>query len=313
MTADLQVGVDEDQIRRLVGQFCEQRRIPQLRPPRVVPTLAAAFEILKRKGPDDQWRNVLGRSCPDDLPQSAATDPAARAERSAFDHAMKSYGRQRFLRFHRHDDAWFLSPNVMCAANWARFSESIRLARLCGLAWLVPAHWDLLLVPTPTLRYTDAGVLHNDNGLQAISWPDGTGTYYLDGLPFEETFYRSIIDGTLSLAAICTLGNVDHRSIALRYMKFDHLVSRGRAELLDVGVRGTRLYRLPLPPQLAADRAPGYGRYDYFIHMRDASHPEREFVEWVSPVIGAKRNAELCQAHAFGIPLDVWLSVEMEG
>jgi hypothetical protein len=161
-----------------------------------------------------------------------------------------------------------------------------------------PASYDLLLVPIPTLRHTDAGLLHNDNGLHAISWPDGTGTYFLDGLPFGEVFYRSIIDGTLSLSAISTLDNADHRSIALRYMKFDNLVTRGRAELLDVGVRGTRLYRLPLPPQLAADRAAGYGRHDYFIHMRDASHPEREFVEWVNPTIGAQRNAELCQAHA---------------
>ena len=40
------------------------------------------------------------------------------------------------------------------------------------------------------------------------------------------------------------------------------------------------------------------------IHMRDASHPEREFIEWVDPRIGRQRNAELCQAHAFGISLD---------
>jgi hypothetical protein len=313
LTADPLADTDEDEIRALVDRFCQQRRVPQLRRPQVVPTLKAAFDILAFKGPDERWRSVLGRSCPDDLPLQSTVDPAARAERAAFDHTMKNYGRKNFLRFHREKEAWFLSPTVLCAANWARFSESIRLARERGLGWMIPASRDLLLVPTPTLRYTDAGVLHNDNGLQAISWPDGTGTYFLDGLPFRETFYRSIIDGTLSLSAICALSNVDHRSIALRYMKFDHLISRGNAELLDVGVRGTRLYRPPLPPQLAADRAGGYGSYDYFIHMRDASHPEREFVEWVSPVIGAQRNAELCQAHAFGIPLDIWLSVEMEG
>lgn len=39
--------------------------------------------------------------------------------------------------------------------------------------------------------------------------------------------------------------------------------------------------------------------------MRDTSLTESEFVECASPTIGAQRNAELPQAHAFGIPLDV--------
>jgi hypothetical protein len=47
--------------------------------------------------------------------------------------------------------------------------------------------------------------------------------------------------------------------------------------------------------------------------MRDASHPEREFIEWVDPEIGKQRNAELCQARAFGVSLDEWLSIEQEG
>jgi hypothetical protein len=75
-------------------------------------------------------------------------------------------------------------------------------------------------------------------------------------------------------------------------LSFEQLVLDSDAELLDRGVRGTALYRLPLPARIARDRKQGYGGYDYFIHMRDASHPEREFVEWVDPQIGQKRNAE---------------------
>jgi hypothetical protein len=85
------------------------------------------------------------------------------------------------------------------------------------------------------------------------------------------------------------------------------------AELIDVGTRGTRLYRLELPFRIRSDRLPGHGAHDYFIHMRDASNPEREFIEWVDPQIGRQRNAELCQANAFGITLAEWLSVEQEG
>ena len=53
-----------------------------------------------------------------------------------------------------------------------------------------------------------------------------------------------------------------------------------------------------------------YEPYDYFIFMRDASHPEREFIYWVDPRVGARGDVELCQAHAFGITLQEWLSVE---
>jgi hypothetical protein len=31
------------------------------------------------------------------------------------------------------------------------------------------------------------------------------------------------------------------------------------------------------------------------------------------PEIGRQRNAELCQAHAFGVSLGEWLSIEQEG
>ena len=80
---------------------------------------------------------------------------------------------------------------------------------------------------------------------------------------------------------------------------------------MDTGAKGTSLYRLPLPLRMIEDRV--QGNFDYFIHMRDASYPEREFVEWVDPRVGSQRNADLCQAHAFGISLEQWLAIEQEG
>jgi hypothetical protein len=130
---------------------------------------------------------------------------------------------------------------------------------------------------------------------------------------FDERLYKRVIAGELIIQEIAGLPGVDQRSIALTYMSFERLVLDSDAELYDVGTRGTRLYRLPLPRRLRIDRVQGYGAYDYFIHMRDASHPEREFIEWVDPKLGRQRNAELCQAHAFGISLADWLSIELEG
>jgi hypothetical protein len=55
----------------------------------------------------------------------------------------------------------------------------------------------------------------------------------------------------------------------------------------------------------------GTGRTEYCIWMKDAS-TDREFIEWTPPEIGKQGNAELCQAEAFGIPLEDWLLIKQE-
>ena len=306
------MAFDEEAVGALVVDFCLRRRVERNTSFRVVPTLAAAFDVLALKGPDERWKALLGRTCPQDVPRSARPYRLASAERAVFEHAVDDFGRQRLGRLAAQSPAWFLRPVVVSAGHWARFSTSIRSAYERGLGWLLPASRDILMVPLPELRCTDAGVLHDDTGRRAVEWSDGTGAYYLDGTRFTDRLYFEIIAGELTIDRVSDLRNADQRSIALRYTPFDKLVA-GRARLLDVGVKGTRLYRLILPTRIAADRPRGDGPFDYFIHMRDASHPEREFVEWVDPIIGRMRNAELCQAQAFGIPLDVWLSVGQEG
>ena len=129
-------------------------------------------------------------------------------------------------------------------------------------------------------------------------------------LPTDAILYSKIINGQLSLDQVAALDNADQRSIALSYMTFEQLVTRHNAVLLDLGVRGTALYCLRSPGRIARDRVREYGGFDYFIHMRDASHPEREFIQWVDPKVGARGDAELCQARAFGITLAQWLSIE---
>lgn len=184
-----------------------------------------------------------------------------------------------------------------------------------GLGWLIAAHGKAILVPTPIIRVAEGrnDILHDDTGRMAVVWPDGHGYYFLQGIEFDKRRYFQIIDHVLLIQDIAELDNADQRAIALQYMTFEQLVVDSDATLLDRGVRGTALYQLALPPRLARDRTPGYGDYDYFIHMHDASHLEREFIEWVDPEIGRQCNAELCQAHAFGISLGDWLAVEQEG
>lgn len=306
------MAFDEEAVRDLVVDFCRRRRVDRNTSFSVVPTLAAAFDVLALKGPDERWKALLSRAREPDIPRTSLAFPSAAAERSVFELAVNAFGRRRLSGVAGGAPAWFLRPVVVSAGHWARFSMAIRSAYEGGLGWMIPASREVLIVPRPILRCTESGALHDDTGRWAVDWLDGTGAFFLDGTRFDEHLYFQVIDGELTLDGIANLRNSDQRSIALRYSRFEKLVA-GRARLLDVGVKGTRLYRLILPPRIAADRPRGYGPFDYFIHMRDASHPEREFIEWVDPIIGRMNNAELCQAQAFGIPLDVWLSVGQEG
>ncbi|OKH75824.1 hypothetical protein EB72_08395 [Mycobacterium sp. SWH-M1] len=212
--------------------------------------------------------------------------------------------------------AWLLQTIVLTAGTTiGQQPGPLREACHEGLGWLILARRTAIIVPNPVMRFAEGqpGVLHDDTGRMAVVWPDGHGYYFLHGIEFDKRLYFQVIDHQLLIQDIAALDNADQRAIALQYLTFEQLVTDSDAELLDRGVRGTALYRLELPPRLARDRKPDHGRYDYFIHMRDASHPEREFIEWVDPDIGKQRHAELCQAHAFGISLDEWLSIEQEG
>mgnify|MGYP000879975485 len=212
-------------------------------------------------------------------------------------------------------ETWLRHAIVMSAGVADTSHGPIGQACRHGLGWMIAAHRTAIIVPTPVVRFAEGrpDVLHDDTGRMAVVWPDGHGYYFLQGLEFDKRLYFQVIDHRLLIQDIAALDNADQRAIALQYLTFEQLVIDSNAELLDRGIRGTSLYRLELPPRLARDRKAGHGGYDYFIHMRDASHPEREFVEWVDPDIGKQRHAELCQAHAFGISLDEWLSIEQEG
>ncbi|EHB48681.1 hypothetical protein MycrhDRAFT_5522 [Mycolicibacterium rhodesiae JS60] len=306
---------DEQRVLDAVADFCRHRRVDRWSSLRVVPTLEQALDIIHLKGPDRRWTTINARPCADDFPRSRREYPRAPAERAAYEYILRRYDRA-FAIGGRSSHAWFLSTVVVSAHHWARSSRSIRSAYDHGLGWIIPANKDVLIVPKPILRCTEGGnpvSLHDDTGRKAIEWADGTGHYFLRGTAFGERLYTRVINAEMTLEEVAALNNADQRSIALSYMTFDRLVKGTNVRLLDVGAKGTMLYRLPLPQRIARDRVRGYGGYDYFIHMRDASHPEREFIEWVDPKIGLQRNAELCQANAFGITLEEWLSIEQEG
>jgi hypothetical protein len=305
---------DEARVRRAVTEFCVARRV-HTRDVTVVPHLDRALAIAALKGPDTRWRSVPLWTAEDDRGytpfgygfNAVVTDVA----QTVLARVLELEGRRRGLP----TSQWTESNSIVPASRWARFSRAMEEANSAGLGWLLPVRQELLLVPMPLVHTAEGqpSVLHDDTGRPAVEWSDGSGSYFLRGIQFDKRLYFKVIGSELLIQDVAILANADQRSVALTYLSFERLVLDSDAELIDVGIRGTRLYRLPLPFRIRLDRVQGYGSYDYFIHMRDASHPERQFIEWVDPTIGRQRNAELCQAHAFGISLGEWLSIGQEG
>jgi hypothetical protein len=268
----------------------------------VVPSLETALPLVSSRGFDGRWKSPLvwGR----------AQDAAALA---GHDYLQTDIHRLVFDHVNRR--LWHPRDKPISANYVGRYSPTIDEACRHGLGWLIPARGAALIVPMPVLRFAERrhGVLHDDTGEMAIEWPDGSGYYFLHGTEFDKRLYDRVIGHQLLIQDIAALENADQRAIAMLYLTFEQLVLDSGAERMDTGAKGTSLYRLPLPPRIADDRREGYGKFDYFIHMRDASHPEREFIEWVDPELGEQCNAELCQAHAFGISLEEWLAIQQEG
>jgi len=301
----------------LVQRFCTGRRVAQNTQFTITANLSEALRVIDMKGPDRRWSNIMGRSDRADAVGDAITLPTAPLERQVFNAGLRSQSllRVRRDRFGASIRSWHFSHLVVSVAHWARMSATLREAYRQGLGWLVPANNEILLVPRPRMSTAEGrtDLLHDDTGRPAAEWDDGSGYYFIQGVQFTPAMYRSVVEGELSLAQIADLPDSDQRSIALTYLDFENLLSKASARVVDRGRRGTTLYRIRLPVRIADDRPDGHGPFDYFIHMRDASHPEREFVEWVDPAVAEIGDAELCQAHAFGITLHEWLSIEQEG
>ncbi len=309
------MAFDADAVIAIVERFCRRRSVAEGTSFTVVPSFTEAVRIALLKGPDNRWKRINARCDAADIPATALEHNPVTADRTVYEFLLRHEHSAKTLGPRTTRAPWFLSYIVVSAAHWARFSDALRQAPAHGLGWLIPAHREVLIVPAPEMRFAEGrpGVLHDDTGRHALEWADRTGYYSLHGTEFGKSLYNNTLTGTLSVDQIALLADADQRSIALSYLTFERLISGADTLLLDTGIKGTALYRLRLPARIARDRPAGYGQHDYFIHMRDASHPEREFIEWVDPNVGEKRNAELCQAHAFGITLEDWLSIEQQG
>ena len=108
---------------------------------------------------------------------------------------------------------------------------------------------------------------------------------------------------TLTAQEAMQIRNSEQRMVAIRYLRPDRLLKQLNAKLIHTGIKRTKLYEVP--------NFMDTGEAEYCMFMVDGSTP-REFVEWVPPEIGKQADADLAQAHAWGLPKEDYLTLEQE-
>jgi hypothetical protein len=161
----------------------------------------------------------------------------------------------------------------------------------------------LYVVPTPLIRIDGQNRFHSDTE-PAIRWKGSLELYYLKGESFDKSLWDKIVGKTITSSAVMKISASDKRAIAISMLKPDEMLKQLKAELVDTGSEGTKLYR--------CNNFMDAGGTEYCMVMKDWSTP-REFIEFVPPEIGEKGSAVLAQASAYGIPVEDYLLIKERG
>jgi len=156
--------------------------------------------------------------------------------------------------------------------------------------------------------------------LPAIEWRDGYKLWFLHGVAFEEPVWNKIISQELTLPELAKMElGADQRAVAIQMLRPDRLLEQMNAKLIATGKKYSKLleefgedycaanfpWSLNKPTELY--EVPNFmdtGETEYCMKMEHPSIKDKFYIEWIEPEIGKKKDADLCQAHAFGMTVE---------
>jgi len=202
-------------------------------------------------------------------------------------------------------DSWLWSEDFF----YKFFSEHMHkniIEQWCHLAeqttGTIVSDKEIILIRKPKRLVRNVnGRLHYDHD-KAIEWHDGYGFYYLNGVEFDEETWRDIVEEKITLKTLGNITNADQRAVAVQMLRPDRLLEQVKAELINVGQKGTELYQVP--------NFMDTGKTEYCMKMEHPSIKDKFYIEWVEPRIGIKADADLAQAVAFGFTKEQYLDAE---
>ena len=182
--------------------------------------------------------------------------------------------------------------------RWADFRDLIK-SNLCECIQL-----DGMAIGCEMPRYVKRdgqGRMHCVDGM-AIEWADSYGLFCLWGVNFEAELFGKIRTRTILPTEVFGIKNIEQRMAALRVMGAEFVCDAVESREIDKSDRGNRLF--------ATDKL-GTGNTEYFLKYSCPS-TKREYVSFVPPDVGEKKDADLAMAWKFGLEKSVYQSIELE-
>ena len=142
--------------------------------------------------------------------------------------------------------------------------------------------------------------LHSTGGM-AIKWSDGWGIYSLWGVTFDKELFDKVTNRQITAKEVLTLKNIEQRMAALRFLGAESVIEAAESALLNESSKGNKLYSL----SGITDQK------EYALRYKCPS-TGREYVSFVDPMIGAKKDADLAMAWKFNLSKEEYLSIEKE-
>jgi hypothetical protein len=156
--------------------------------------------------------------------------------------------------------------------------------------------------------------------LPAIEWRDGYKLHYLHGVYFEEPLWKKIISQDITLPELAKLDiGADQNAIAIQMLRPDRLLEQMKAVKIDTGKKYSKLleqfgedycaanfpWSLNNPTELyEVKNFMDTGETEYCMLMEHPSIKGKQYIEWIEPEVGVKADADLAQAHAFGMTIE---------
>jgi len=180
--------------------------------------------------------------------------------------------------------------------HWPRWKEvarssifsSIQLEGLCFVSRM----------PIELHRLEPRGVMHSTEG-PAIRFKDDFKLYFLWGVSFKEDLYWRIVRREISAAEILALENIEQRMVGLKYYGNKEALDAMKAKKIG-SEQGYTLYEID----------GFFPQKEYALHYSCPS-TDREYVSFIDPAVGAKRDPIEAVASKWGLTRQQWLDIRV--
>lgn len=219
-----------------------------------------------------------------------------------------------------------LCGGTFVSAHWlpsrrdeSRYAVELRIGRrmvdafVSGAGFLVPVGDRIIVAPRAVLRILPEQPspllmprYHHDAG-PAVEFGDGTGVHFLHGVSLPEWLHLAIVEGALTMRHVRLMQDRELRQAAVQSLPPHALLDGVAHEMVDVGTKGTRLHRIDDLPDLRSFEGPAW-----YMVMTDPS-TGREYGEFVPPEVGRAESADGAQAAAWGISIEEYRRMTLEG